>query len=224
MTTQQVADEFEKGFGPEVSKMQGFRQYLGATIITDDQLVFFFNVFETRSQAEIAQTKAADFKKNGVLNDQIGKVRFSEGQYDFLFTSNNCGSLKSHYIVTRIWQLIDAASFTAQDVADELEAGYAPDVMKRDGFNAYGGVILDSGMNLFYNSFTTEAAAADASSGAAGFFANGKLNGQVKKVQFDEGKISFHLLCDNSVNAANRPFVSAVVAILLVVVTLFAVL
>lgn len=215
MTTQQVSDEFERGFAPQVVVLPGFRQYLGSPLLTDTELVFFFNVFETREEALTAQNMAAAFKADGVLNDQIEPVQFEEGVYSFLYTSNNCGGLGSQYLVTRLWRLTNDSTITQADVADEFESGYAPDVTSRAGFLAYGGVLLDSAeLIFFYNVFTTQQGAAEANAGAADFVAGGILNGQIEKVQFEEGYIDFHFVCEQGGALAGAAWLALLLAAL----------
>ena len=67
----------------------GFVAYVGAPSTTDEELVFFFNIFNSESESLDAQAAAASFKEDGVLNDEIEPELFTTGLVAFQINADN---------------------------------------------------------------------------------------------------------------------------------------
>jgi hypothetical protein len=78
-----VLNTFKTEFAPVISKEPGFREYAG--ILLADNLIFFYNVFETPEGGTNANLKAADFVATGTLHGQIQKVDFKTATVEFDF-------------------------------------------------------------------------------------------------------------------------------------------
>eukprot|EP01084_Bolivina_argentea_P172909 299492_1 len=197
LTAQNVIDEFESGFAPKVTKLAGFEEYTSA-FTGDSSTVFFMNIFETQQQAAAAQAAAVTFvQESSVLNGKITPNQFNEANMDFFFSKDKCveHSIKGKYLSTRLWKMTQGATLTPQDVVDEFESGFAPEIQKADGFLEYGGAVVDASETFFYNVFDTATQAAAANTAAATFKAGGVLSDQIEKVVFTQGLIGFDYTC-----------------------------
>jgi len=221
-TTQEVADTFETGFGPQVSAMDGFNVYVGTVVNSTNN--FFFNVFDDQTTGDAAQAAASAFVTTGVLDPEIAPVLFLEGDIAFLITSDTAClnfDASSYHLATRLWTLQSGGTYTQQQVSDEFESGFGPTISAQPGFIAYGSMIVDDTThNFFFNIFTTAQGATDASALAAAFVADGVLNDQIDKVQFLEAAISFDI-GTGGLGAASSVQVSAWVLMATVVVAFF---
>jgi len=98
-----VIDEFNKGFAPVVTKMDGFYRYTAA-LTGNSSTVFFMNIFDTEENAHGAQEAAKSFVEEGSLNGRIYPNTFTEdtivGTY---YSSPECVTTSSvgEYLATR---------------------------------------------------------------------------------------------------------------------------
>jgi len=196
-TTAQVVTEFQTGFGPTVSALTGFREYVGTAVNATTN--FFFNVFDTLQQASSAQTSAASFVANGALAAQIQQHRFFQGTYVFhIVAQSSCASSnQNYYLATRLWVLQANATYTTAQVATEFQNNFGPNISSQAGFREYAGLTVASPFGnhiFFYNVFSTLAQSQSANSLAASFVANGVLNDQIERVEFLTMQISFDIL------------------------------
>ena len=67
----------------------GFKAYGGAPSTSQDDLVFFFNIFQTEDESLNAQAEAVAFKEEGVLNDKIVPELFAAGQISFVTATDS---------------------------------------------------------------------------------------------------------------------------------------
>ena len=102
-TTQDVADEFQQGFAQEVVALPGFKAYVGAPDLNDEDLTFFFNVFEDADSGLLAQEAAVEFVDNSrALSVNIEPAVFATGNivYQVECNSNLIYVLQSHSSVS----------------------------------------------------------------------------------------------------------------------------
>ena len=192
-----VINEFDDGFAPEVTGMDGFQAYVSATT-GDERTVFFMNIFDTEEQAAVAQQGAQLFMGTGVLTGLIEPNEFTQDELSFHIKKDDCiaDSNKGRILSTRLWRMAPGATITPQDVVDTFEAGYGPLVSTKPGFREYGGAIVLEKEFAFFNVFDTEETATTANAGAAVFAeSNSVLKGQIEKVVFTEGPIGFDYTC-----------------------------
>jgi hypothetical protein len=90
---QKVIAEFNEGFAPSVTQMTGFQEYLSSTTGVPDT-VFFMNIFESKETAKTAQDGAKAFVKNGVLNGTISPNQFTESDFAFYFSTQECNNCR----------------------------------------------------------------------------------------------------------------------------------
>jgi len=102
-TDQDVIDEFNKGFAPVVTKMDGFYRYTAA-LTGNSSTVFFMNIFDTEDNAHGAQEAAKSFVEEGSLNGKIYPNTFTEDTIvGTFYSSPECVSTSSvgEYLATR---------------------------------------------------------------------------------------------------------------------------
>ena len=79
-TTQDVADKFQQGFAQEVVAIPGFKAYVGAPDLNDEDLTFFFNVFDDADSGLAAQEAAVEFvDSSAALSVNIEPAVFATG-------------------------------------------------------------------------------------------------------------------------------------------------
>lgn len=102
-TDQDVIDEFNKGFAPVVTKMDGFYRYTAA-LTGNTSTVFFMNIFDTEDNAHGAQEAAKSFVEEGSLNGKIYPNTFTEDTLiGTFYSSPECVTASSvgEYLATR---------------------------------------------------------------------------------------------------------------------------
>ena len=105
LTDQDVINEFDEGFAPIVTRMQGFQRYTSSST-GNASTVFFMNAFDTREHAGAAQAAAKDFVVNGVLKDVITPNTFTEDEVVISFANDECITESSvgKFLKTRVFQ------------------------------------------------------------------------------------------------------------------------
>ena len=101
-TDQEVIDEFNSGFAPKVTRMDGFYRYTAA-LTGNSTTVFFMNIFDTIDHAHDAQEAAKLFVDGGSLNGKIYPNSFTEDAILAQFSSPECvtSSAVGEYLATR---------------------------------------------------------------------------------------------------------------------------
>eukprot|EP00008_Paramoeba_atlantica_P010920 CAMPEP_0201487744 /NCGR_PEP_ID=MMETSP0151_2-20130828/15206_1 /ASSEMBLY_ACC=CAM_ASM_000257 /TAXON_ID=200890 /ORGANISM="Paramoeba atlantica, Strain 621/1 / CCAP 1560/9" /LENGTH=243 /DNA_ID=CAMNT_0047872887 /DNA_START=144 /DNA_END=876 /DNA_ORIENTATION=+ len=197
ITTQDVSDEFEEGFAPVVTEMNGFRVYQGSVVNASRN--YFQNVFKGAGNALNAQEAAALFVAEGSLNGQIDPVRFQQGDLQFYFTENaKCYDQNEAdaFFATQLYVLKDTATFNTQQVSDAFLDSFSPIITANVGFQTYGSMIPDPVLsaqrhNFFFMIFETEEQAANANAQALHFVENGDLASQIDLVEEFTSSITF---------------------------------
>jgi len=194
-----VTYAFQNGFGPAVSNMAGFDEYVGANAVTSNSTPpisdIFFNVFDTADQASAAQAAAVAFVNNGALANQISRLGFYNGTVGFHFSSVCTNqSEATFFLARRLWSLQPVASMSLQNLSNYFRDNLAPTFSAMTGFHEYVSVILASNQLLFYNIFATADQSTAANAVAAQFVANSTLvSSQITKVAFSTSTIVFDL-------------------------------
>ena len=197
-TTQNVSDEFETGFGPEVSSLDGFYLYQGS--IVNETNNYFQNVFEGKENAAEAQIAAVAFVETSNLTGQIEPVRFQQGSLQFFYTpDDSCFEQNedSFYITTWLFILKDDATFNTQQVSNEFKK-FAKDLSDFAGFRTYASMIPDATANLqlhnyVYNIYETQEQAAAANTKFSADIDNSAVGSQVAFVETFEAFITFDI-------------------------------
>jgi len=84
MTVSEVINQFEIGFSKNISSQPGFREYAGIQLsVNGTDHPFFYNIFETKQEANNANNLAANYVASGVLATQITKDVFTVGPIFF---------------------------------------------------------------------------------------------------------------------------------------------
>jgi len=158
-TSQNVVDEFEDNFAPEVTKMPGFRAYLGLPLKTLE-FSFFFNVFSSAATAAVAQLAAANFVKNGVLHDQIVPVLFTEGQITMQLVKRGLCSgktppkLENSALFIQAWRVQELRwdrHLSTQAILKEVATGFGKVVSDYSGFKMLvGAAVEDDGVEYAF--------------------------------------------------------------------------
>jgi hypothetical protein len=78
-TAQDVIDEFNEGFAPIVTHIDGFYRYTAAET-GNSSTVLFMNIFDTKDSAHVAQEAAKIFAQEGSLNGVISPNIFTEDE------------------------------------------------------------------------------------------------------------------------------------------------
>ena len=102
-TDQEVIDEFNSGFAPKVTRMDGFYRYTAA-LTGNSSTVFFMNIFDTIDHAHDAQEAAKLFVDEGSLNGKIYPNSFTEDAILAQFSSLECvtSGAVGEYLATRL--------------------------------------------------------------------------------------------------------------------------
>lgn len=199
-TDQMVIDEFDRGFAPEVTHLEGFQEYVSAfTNVTDT--VFFMNVFESQELAKAAQEGAKLFVQRGVLNGKITPNQFTENELSFFKSSEDCvtETYAEKFIGTHIFTLTDAAitgGLALDEVVNQVEEEFADDVIAMDGFLEYGGsIVTGTDLVFFFLVFDSLDGVSMANDNMLAFVSNSTLDSMIEPVAITAGAVDFDYTC-----------------------------
>lgn len=94
VTSQDIVDEFRKGFRPVITQQQGFQMYTG--VVVDKETAFFMNAFDSEEEAAVANAAAANFIADGPLAGRIALVLSNTDSitFDYFMANGNKGKGK----------------------------------------------------------------------------------------------------------------------------------
>lgn len=138
MTDQDVIDEFNEGFAPIVTHMEGFQRYT-ASSTGNSTTVFFLNEFATKEEAHVAQEAAKEFVANGKLNGKISPNIFTEAKGLAGFPLEGCikDSSKGQFLAVRFYHYLDPTSVNTTTLYPLLKEFYDKSLRDKDGFVTY---------------------------------------------------------------------------------------
>lgn len=198
MTPQDVANEFQSGFAPMVTHMDGFQRYT-SSFTGNNTTIFFLNQFGTKEEAHAAQEAAKAFVKNGTLNGKIEPNIFTEAPKLFAASVNGCinSSSVGKYSAVRYWNLPDFASINRTELYSLFEDFFNSEVKNKEGIVEYHSAVNvpDGPEEISWNIFKTEedAIAFNQFAASYNFTADGWPVSEF--LTSTEGKIVFDYLC-----------------------------
>jgi hypothetical protein len=195
-TSADVINDFKTNFGPTVSSMPGFIEYVGSTVNGNSSLTFFFNVFADQTTGLAAQAAATNFFRTSDLAGQIMPVRFETGKYDFhIRAADDCNADSTGLFLSyRLYQMRPNATITPAGLTNSFLQGFAPTIRQQPGFKEYGAIELSDGLVFFYNIFSTAEEATTANQLAANFF-NANLAGQAQRIGVFASTVQYDIQC-----------------------------
>ena len=203
LTDQDVIDEFNEGFAPIVTHMEGFHRYTAAKT-GNSSTVFFMNSFDTEENAQEAQEAAKSFVKDGRLNGAITPNQFTEDVLVSYFTAEDCVTTDSAglYMSTRVYDIpqgmtLDAMVGSTSTVAVGMQA--------IDGFVSFASTLSAPNYTgaFFFNIYKTlEGAVASNNAGNtnAEDDPNDNVPSDVVLIEETAGQISFDYLCADTIS------------------------
>ncbi|KAL7530648.1 hypothetical protein ACHAWF_003461, partial [Thalassiosira exigua] len=204
-TDQDVIDEFNDGFAPKVTHMDGFYRYTAAKT-GNSSTVFFMNIFDTEEHARAAQEGARAFVAEGALEGNISPNQFTEDKIISSFNSEECVKSDSTglYLATRFNEapprLFLPGNLTSdlEDANEKLESisGYRSFVASESA---------DGEQSFFFNVYETPDGARESND----FILEANANdGDVQvKIHPTMGRIAFDYICA-AFNAPDAPDVA----------------
>lgn len=198
MTDQDVIDEFNDGFAPVVTLMEGFQRYTAAKT-GNASTVFFMNAFDTEEHAHEAQEAAKSFVEDGRLNGAITPNQFTEDVLVSYFNAEDCVTTDSTglYMSTRLYNL--PASMTLDAMAGSTST-VAVDMQAIDGFVSFASTLSTPNhiRAFFFNIYKTlEGAVASNNAGTSNVKndPNNNVPDGVVLVEETAGQIAFDYIC-----------------------------
>ena len=198
-TDQAVIDEFNSGFAPLVTGLEGFQRYTAATT-GNSSTVFFMNAFDSAEHAVAAQTAAKDFVENGALNGAISPNQFTEDEVIYGFPEEGTACITEpsvgQFLSTRLFRWKDPASVTTEQLV-AAGGSFNSKVKDLDGYVTYVGTVsLDKDVTFVYNIYDSEESASAANSMGSANAANNTAEVPPNDlVVSTEGSIKFDYLC-----------------------------
>lgn len=140
-TDQGVIDEFNSGFAPLVTSLDGFQRYTAAAT-GNSSTVFFMNAFDSQEHAHVAQEAAKTFVTEGRLNGAITPNTFTEDKVLFNYAAEECVTEPEvgDYLATRVFKLSDPASATPESLS-AAGASVSESFENLPGFVMWGGSV-----------------------------------------------------------------------------------
>ena len=191
-TAQEVIDEFNSGFAPVVTKMDGFYRYTAA-LTGNSTTVFFMNIFDTEDHAHDAQEAAKVFVDEGSLNGKIYPNSFTEDAIVAQFSSPECitSSSVGEYLATR-GNAHAALTLFSGGIASLTDANNAMETIP--GYRLFlGSIANDNSSSFFLNIYETALGAQEAND--AILQQNAKQNNTMGEIRASSGQIKFDYLC-----------------------------
>ena len=160
-TDQDVIDEFNDGFAPLVTSLDGFQRYTAAAT-GNSSTVFFMNAFDSQDHAHAAQEAAKTFVAEGRLNGVITPNLFTEDRVAFSFAAEECVTEPDvgKYLATRVYKPGNPANVTLEGLS-AAGASVSESFSNLMGFTSYGGSVSVPGHDqvFLFNIFDNEASA-----------------------------------------------------------------
>ena len=191
-TDQDVIDEFQNGFAPEVTRMDGFRRYTAAKT-GNASTVFFMNIFDTIEHATAAQEAAKTFVTEGNLQGNISPNKFTQDRIVAHFNIEECVSTSSvgRYLATRLNTLLSPQLFSAENETSDMAD--ANDMFVN--ITGYHSFLASVGTNqsFYINMYDTEEGALNANVDVMNL--NAENNYVMGQIYPTVGEIMFDYLC-----------------------------
>src|SRR5210317_1255245 len=187
-----VIAEFETGFGPQITQMDGFRRFTAAKT-GNASTVFVMSVFDTMEHSIVAQDAAKQFVDMGNLNGILSPNRFSQDDIVAYYNIKDCVSTSSVglYLATRLNTHSTPVLFSPENqTADYMDANemFA-------NISGYHSFLVSVGINqsFYFNEYDTEEGALDAN--AKIMILNAQENNVMGRIYPTAGEIEFDYLC-----------------------------
>lgn len=202
MTDQDVIDEFNEGFAPIVTHMEGFQRYT-ASSTGNSTTVFFLNEFATKEEAHVAQVAAKEFVANGRLNGKISPNIFTEAKGLAVFPLEGCikDSSKGQFLAVRFYHYLDPTSVNTTTLYPLLKEFYDKSLRDKDGFVTYYSALNppnDGNDGISWDIFESEEAAIASNEAAttyAAYTPDFDAWPPMETVTSIEGSIAFDYTC-----------------------------
>ena len=198
ITDQDVIDEFNEGFAPIVTRMDGFQRYTAAKT-GNSTTVFFMNAFDTEELAHEAQEAAKSFVNDGRLNGAITPNQFTEDVIVSYFNTEDCVTTDSagRFMSTRLYDLPKGMTL---DAMIESTSTVAVDMKAIDGFVSFASTLKPTNHTkaFFFNIYETlEGAIASNNAGNtnAEEDPNDNVPNDVVLIEETAGQIAFDYIC-----------------------------
>ena len=192
ITDQDVIDEFNEGFAPLVTHMDGFQRYTAAKT-GNSSTVFFMNAFDTKELAHDAQEAAKEFvNDNDRLNGAITPNQFTEDVIVSYFNAKDCVTTDSAglFMSTRLYDLPQEVTL---DAMVESTSATAVDMKAIDGFVSFASTLQPTNTQGFYFNIYETMEGAVASNNAGTTKADEDPN--VVLIEETAGQIAFDYVC-----------------------------
>ncbi|KAL9189737.1 hypothetical protein ACHAXT_009412 [Thalassiosira profunda] len=195
---QDVIDEFEAGFAPIVTQLDGFQRYTAATT-GNSSTVFFMNAFDTAEHAMAAQEAAKAFVDGGKLKGLISPNTFTEDAAIYGFPLGTCIVEPSTgmFLSTRLFKWAEPEAIEVETLV-AAGGSFNDKVKDLDGYITYVGTLSeeDSAMTFVYNIYDNEETSKMANTmGQSNAAENAVEVPPNELVVSTQGQIKFDFLC-----------------------------
>ena len=138
VTPQDVASDWQTGFAPIITKMEGFQRYTQA--FTGNTSTFYaMNQFATKEESLAAQEAAREYLKTSSLNGKMEPNLFLTIPVLFVGSVDACITAPStgQYLGARFFNLTDPTSTNTTEFYSLTEHFYNSSVKDKEGFVEY---------------------------------------------------------------------------------------